>query len=61
MTENSRIAKEHRRLDTYMNVPLVDKNLYVRSLRNSDIPYDTRHSIFDKQNSKTNKPDIPPL
>ena len=42
-----------------MSVPLVDKNLHVRSLRNRDIPYDTRLSTYDNQNSKTVKPDIP--
>ena len=60
MMDNSRIATEYRRLTTNMNVPLVDENLYVRSLRNRDIPYDTRPSTYDSQNRKTKKPDIPP-
>ena len=60
MTENSRIAREYRRFTTNMNVPPVDANLYVKSLRNRDIPYDTRCRLFDNQNSKTKKLDIPP-
>ena len=60
MTENSRMARDYRRLTTNMNVPLVDKNLHLRSLRNRDILYDTRLSTFDNQNSKTKKHDIPP-
>ena len=43
-----------------MKVPPVDKNLYVMSLRNRDIPYETRFTTFDNQNSKTKKPNIPP-
>ena len=43
-----------------MNVPPADKNLYVRSLRKRNIPYDTRLSTFDNQNSKTKKPDMSP-
>ena len=37
MTENSRIAREYRRLTSHMNAPLVDENLYLSSLRNKDI------------------------
>ena len=43
-----------------MNVPPLDENLYVSSLRNRDILHDVRLSTFDNQNSKTKKPDIPP-
>ena len=43
-----------------MNVALVDENLYVRILRNRNIPYDIRHRQFDNQNSKIRKPDIHP-
>ena len=39
-----------------MNVPSVEDNPYVRSLRNRDIPYDIRTSTCDTQNSKTKKP-----
>ena len=60
MTENSRIAREYRRLTTNMNVSQVDEKLHVRSLRNRNIPYDMRPRPFDNQNSKTKKPDIPP-
>ena len=41
-------------------MPLVDENLYVKTLRNRNIPYDIRHRQFDNQNSKTQKPNIPP-
>ena len=51
MTESRRIARVYRRLTNCMNVPLVDQ--IVRSLRNRDIPYDTRLRTFDNQNSKT--------
>ena len=60
MAENSKVAREHLKLATYMDVPLVDENLHVRTLRNRNIPYDIRHKQFDNQNSKTQKPDIPP-
>ena len=42
MTERSKLDREYRRLTTYMNVPLVDENVYIRSLGNRDIPYDTK-------------------
>ena len=60
MAENSRITKENRRLTTNMNVPLIDEILYVKALRNKNIPYDIRNRQFDNQNSKTQKLDIPP-
>ena len=60
MAENSRMVREYRRLTTNMNVPLVDENLYVRLLRNRNIPYNIRHRQFDNQNGKTQKPDMPP-
>ena len=60
MTENSKIARENRKLRTNINMPPVDENLYIRSLKNRDIPNDTRLRSFDSQNSKTKKPDIPP-
>ena len=59
MAENSRMARQYRRLTTNMNVPLVDKNLYIRSLRKRNIPYDITHRQFDNQNNK-HKHDIPP-
>ena len=37
MTESSRVDGEYRRLTTNMNVPPVDENLYVRSLRNRNL------------------------
>ena len=60
MAENSGIKGEYQRLTTNTNVSLVDENLYLRTLRNKNIPYDIRHRQFDKQNSKTEKPHIPP-
>ena len=60
MPENSRIAGEYKRLNTNMNVPPVDENLYVRSFRNRDTPCDTRLITFNNQNSKRKKPDITP-
>ena len=60
MRESSRVVREYRRLAINMNMPPVDENLYVRVMRNRDIPYDTRCSTFDNQNNKTKKPDIPP-
>ena len=60
MAENCQMVREYKRLTTNMNVPLVDENLYIRSLRNGNIPNYTRHRLFNNQNSKTKKPDIPP-
>ena len=57
MTESNRVAREYRRLTTNMNVALVDENLYVRSLRYRDIPYDVKSSTSDNQNSKIKQPD----
>ena len=56
MAEGSRLDREHKRLATEMNVPPVDENLYVKSLWNRDIPYETWLSTFDNQNSKTKQP-----
>ena len=39
MMENMKVAREHRSLETSMNVPLLDENLYVRTLRNRKIQY----------------------
>ena len=36
------------------------KIIYVRSFRNRNIPYDIRQRQFDNQNTKIQKPDIPP-
>ena len=58
IAENSRMEREYRRLTTNINVPPVDENLQVRSLRNRNIPYDTRP--IDKLNSKTKNLDTPP-
>ena len=60
MTENMKIAREHRRLETIIIVPSVGENLYVRTLGNRNIPFDVRNKQFDKQNSRGQKPNIPP-
>ena len=46
MTESNRIAREYKSLTTNKNVAPVDENLYARSLRNRDIPYDIRTSAL---------------
>ena len=60
MAEKSKVARKYRRLATNINVPPVDKNLYVRTMRNRNIPYVIRHKQFVNQTSKTQKPDILP-
>ena len=42
-----------------MNIPSVDNNLYVRTLRSRNIPYDIRHRQTDKQNNRGQKLHIP--
>ena len=37
----SRLDREQKRLNTEMNLPSVDENLYVKSPQNQDIPYET--------------------
>ena len=61
MAENIRIAWEHRRLETHMNVPSVDNNLYVRTLRNRNIQYDVRNGQLDNQNHRGQKYNISPI
>ena len=41
MTESRRLGREYKMLAIEMHVPLVDENLYVKSLQNSDISYKT--------------------
>ena len=43
-----------------MNVPPVDNNFYVRTLRSRNIIYDIRHRQIDNQTNTGQKPDIPP-
>ena len=57
MTESKRVAREYKQLTTNMNMALIDENLYVRLLRNRDIPYDIRTSTFDNQSSKPKQSD----
>ena len=59
MTENIKIVREHSRLETEMNVPPVDSNLHVRTLRSRNILYDIRNKHIDNQNSRGQKPNIP--
>ena len=51
MTENIKMVRECRRLETDMNIPPVDNNQYVRTLRSRNIPYDIRHRQMDNQNN----------
>ena len=53
MAENTKVAREHRRLNTNMNVPLVDENLYVRTLPSRTIPYDIRQRQLNNQNNRS--------
>ena len=48
MAENFKVFREHRRSETNMNVPPVDDNLQIRTLRSRNIPYDIRHKHIDK-------------
>ena len=43
-----------------MNVPSVDENLYVKTIRNRTIPYDIRHKHLNNQNNRGQKPNITP-
>ena len=58
MAENFKVVREYRRLDTGINVPPVDNNLQIRTLRTRNIPYDTRHRQTDRQTSRGQKPNI---
>ena len=49
-----RLEREQRSLE--MNVPNVEENLYVKSLRNRALPYETRLMTFDSQNITTKQP-----
>ena len=49
----SRLEREQKRLATGMNVPYVEEYLYVKSLWNRNIPYETRPSTFESKKSKT--------
>ena len=44
----SRWDREQKKLTTEMNVPSIDENLYVKSLWNRDIPYETWLTTFDR-------------
>ena len=61
MAENTRVIREKKRLETNMEVPLVDNNLYVHTLRGRNIPYDTIQKQLNRQNKRGKQnPDIPP-
>ena len=61
MGENTRVVREQKRLETSMNIPPVDDNLYIHTLRGRNIPYDTWQKQFSRQNYRgKEKPDIPP-
>ena len=59
MAENFKVVREHRRLETNINVPPVDDNLQIRTLISRNIPYDIRHRQIDRQTSRRQKPNIP--
>ena len=59
MIESFKVVRVYRRLETDMNVPPVDNNLQVRTLRNKNIPYDIRHRQIDKLTGRGQKPNIP--
>ena len=48
MAKNFKIVGEFRRLETNMNVPPVDNNLQIRTLRSRNIPYDMTDRLTDK-------------
>ena len=56
MTENIKIVRECRMLETDLNVPPVDDDLYVRTLRNRNSPYDIRNRQIDSQNNRIRNP-----
>ena len=41
MAKNTRVFREQERLETNMNVLLVDDKLFVNALRGRNVPYDT--------------------
>ena len=43
-----------------MNIPVVDENLYGRTLGRIDTPYDIRQRQPNNQNNRGQKPNIPP-
>ena len=52
MTESG-LEREQRRLATEINVLYLEENLYLKLLRNRDIPYETRFMTFNSQNITT--------
>ena len=58
MAENFKVVKEYRRLETNINVPPVDNNCQIRTLKSRNIPNDARHRQLDRQTSRGQKPDI---
>ena len=60
MAANIKVVRERRRLNTDMNVPPVDQNLYVRTTRSRNTPYDVRQRQLNNQNNRGEKLNIPP-
>ena len=52
MAEHVRVVREQRRLETNMNVPPVDENLYVFMLRNESILHETQQRQLNGQNNR---------
>ena len=59
MTENFKIVRECRGLETNLNLPPVDHNLDVKTLRSRSIPYDIRHRQIHNQTGRGQKVNIP--
>ena len=45
----SKLEREQKWLATEMNVPYVEENLYLKSLQNKDISYETRLTSFESE------------
>ena len=48
MAENTRVIRKQSRLETNMNAPLVDDNLYVCTLRGRTLPQDTQQKQINR-------------
>ena len=51
MAENTRVVKERKWLETNMNLPQVDDNLYVHMLSRRNIPFDSGQKQLNRQNN----------
>ena len=61
MAENARVVREQRRLETKINVPVRDENLYTHALRSRNKPYDMwQRQLNIPSNRGKQTPNIPP-